>query len=129
VAGSFAVKLELLLSEVNENTPFLITDTQRLKILKKFLNLCFRRAVFRQTEGAPNEKLSRGFVRLDSLGGDCYTHKMSDQPLNEPFESFGHEVNIKDTPTKAEAKWFGNYDSSASNPYSPKSKYFYLSVA
>ena len=75
--------------------------------------------MFHQTDGDPVDKVSRGFVRLDSLEGNCST-KMS---VQESFVPFNPESSMKQTPAKAEGKWFGNYDQFKQTSYSPKSKY------
>jgi hypothetical protein len=100
------------------------------KISLKFRQFLFRRSVFRPTEDEPMEKqLRRGFVRLDSLEGDCHTafnspqHKKRPDNFDDNLETLKLNMDLMQPPTKAETKWFSHSDdvSQSYSPYKPKS--------
>ena len=78
------------------------------------------------------KQLRRGFVRLDSLEGDCRTsfsspqHKKRPDHFDDNLETLKLNMDLKQPPTKAETKWFSHSDDSSPSysPYKPKSKYF-----
>ena len=94
---------------------------------ENILNFIFiyRRAAFGQMESDPVEKsYSPRFVRLDSLEGACFTQKM---PHQQPHESLMEDVGLKQPPTKAEKRWFGNYNSyNVQNGHRSESEYVFL---
>ncbi len=75
-------------------------------------------------------QLRRGYVRLDSLEGDCHTsfsrpqHKERPDHFDDNLETLKLNMDLKQPPTKAETKWFGHSDDSppSYSPYKPKSK-------